>query len=81
MKYLISYDLDKPGQNYTGLISDLQRSGAVRVLKSAWVINTSWSAVQIRDWVKQRTDSNDRVVVTELDNWAAHNPMAKISEV
>ena len=81
MKFLISYDLDKPGQNYKDLTNGLERSGARRVLKSAWALNTTWTAAQIRDWVKQRIDSNDRIVVTELGDWAAYNPIARINEI
>ncbi len=81
MKFLISYDLDRPGQDYRTLISGLEKSGAKRVLKSAWAIDTSWTATQIRDWVKRVTDVNDRVVVTELGKWSAYNTMTNINNI
>jgi hypothetical protein len=79
MKYLISYDLTLPGQDYKNLISGLQRSGARKVLLSAWVIETSWSAPAIRDWVMKLTDKNDRVLVTEFGQWASSNVLTKIA--
>lgn len=41
--YLISYDLDKPGQNYDKLIARLKQHGAVRVLLSEWALSTTWT--------------------------------------
>ena len=46
--YLISYDLDKPGQDDTKLINRLTQLGAFRVLKSQWALSATWTAVQIR---------------------------------
>jgi len=78
MQFLISYDLTQPGQDYKNLIAGLQKSGARRVLLSAWVINTPWSATAIRDWVMKLTDRNDRVLVTEFSDWVASNVLSKI---
>ncbi len=79
MQYLISYDLNQPGQDYKNLIAGLQKSGARKVLLSAWVIDTSWSATAIRDWVVKLTDKNDRVLVTEFGQWASSNVLTKIA--
>ncbi len=79
MQILISYDLTQPGQDYKNLIAGLQKSGARQVLLSAWVINTSWTATAIRDWVMKLTDRNDRVLVTEFGDWAASNVLGKIA--
>ena len=38
--YSITYDLDKPGQNYEQLISRLRRRGAVRVEYSQWLADS-----------------------------------------
>ena len=77
--YLISYDLDKPGQKYDQLIDALQKRGAQKILLSAWGLRTTSSSVQVRDWVRQYTDANDRILVTPLSDWAAWNAMNDIN--
>jgi hypothetical protein len=68
--FLISYDLDKPGQDYSALIARLNEHGAVRVLLSQWALRTSWTAVQLRDDLTKYIDANDRLLVTEIGSWA-----------
>ena len=70
-KYLISYDLDKPGQEYHRLIKELERLGAIRVLYSQWVFRTTSTAVQIRDYLRSFIDSNDMLLVVALTGEAA----------
>jgi hypothetical protein len=77
--YLISYDLDKPEQNYDRLIDALIKHGAKNILLSAWGLRTTSSSVQVRDWVRQYTDVNDRILVTPLSDWAAWNAMNDIN--
>ncbi len=69
--YLISYDLDKPGQDYPRLITELERLGAVRILYSEWIFRSTSSAVEIRDWLKSFIDSNDMLLVVALTGEAA----------
>jgi hypothetical protein len=69
--YLISYDLDKPGQNYDGLIGRLRALGAVKVLYSEWIFATTASAVAIRDDLRRFVDANDMLLVVGLTGEAA----------
>lgn len=69
--YLISYDLDKPGQDYHALIKELERLGAERVLYSEWLFKSTSSAVQIRDYLQKFVDGNDMLLVVELTGVAA----------
>ena len=69
--YLISYDLDKPGQDYPRLITELERLGAARILYSEWIFRSTSPAVQIRDWLKSFIDSNDMLLVVALTGEAA----------
>ena len=71
--YLISYDLDKPGQNYARLIARLEQLGAFRVLLSQWALQTTWTAIQLRDDLRLYTDANDRLLVTQVGAWASWN--------
>lgn len=73
--YLMTYDLDKPGQNYTGLIAALTSAGAVRILLSTWVIQTTESHAQVRDRYRRYIDANDRLFVTDVHLWAGWNLM------
>lgn len=81
MRYPISYDLRQPGQNYATLVSQLKKAGAKQVLLSAWAVSTTWNATQICNWVRQYTDLNDRIVVTELQNWGSYGSMTDINLV
>lgn len=75
--YMVSYDLDKPGQDYEKLIKRLKEHGAVRILLSQWALRTNWSAIQLRDDLKGYIDGNDRLLVSELmGEWASWNIMA-----
>jgi hypothetical protein len=69
--YWVSYDLDKPGQDYTDLIKAIRTIGGVRILFSDWLIKGSFTAVQLRDHLAQFLDANDRILVAELTGVAA----------
>jgi hypothetical protein len=69
--YLVSYDLDKPGQDYHRLITELNRIGAKKVLYSEWLYSTAWSAVQLRDYLAKFVDSNDMLLIVALTGEAA----------
>ncbi len=59
MRYLISYDLDKPGQNYDKVIAALTAVGATRVLFSQWIVRwNNTTAASIRSYVWANMDSN-----------------------
>jgi hypothetical protein len=81
--YWISYDLDKPGQDYSDLIKRLKELGATRVLLSDWLFphdNTTPKA--IRDDLDRFLDSNDRIIVAQLHNNAAwRNLLASNADV
>jgi hypothetical protein len=70
-RYLISYDLDKPGQDYPRLIKELERLGAIRILYSEWIFQSTSSVVQIRDWLTSFIDNNDMLLVVALTGEAA----------
>lgn len=62
--YIISYDLCKPGRDYSSLywaIKSYARWG--KLTESTWAIVSSESAVQIRNNLMQFMDANDRLIV------------------
>ena len=78
MRYTISYDLNRPGQNYQPLWDALRQIGAHRVLQSHWITRrNNTSASGLRNYLQQFIDSNDRlfVICLDNDNWAGVNLM------
>ena len=72
MNYLITYDLDKPGQDYSDLIPALKNLGAKRFQYSAWLLeNSQYEPIQIVNHLAQFVDGNDRLLVVEVKNNAA----------
>lgn len=75
MRYLISYDLMKPGKDYEPLWKALRAVGAVRVLDSEWTLNwANTTPFKVAEYCAQYMDANDRLLVTEMpDNYAYMN--------
>ena len=76
MRYAISYDLRQPGRNYQKLYDELEKFGGQRILLSQWVARrTGTNAARLRDYIRRFIDSNDRLMVTCLDDddWAGWN--------
>lgn len=70
--YMVGYDLDKPGQDYSDLIAAIKTYGTWwHHLDSTWLIVTDDSALQIRDHLKQYLDSNDKLLVAVIGAPAA----------
>jgi hypothetical protein len=80
-KYLVSYDLDKPGQDYSRLISEIERLGGVRVLYSEWLLRSNANAEQLRDHLWAFIDSNDMLLVVTLTGEAAWTGLMANSSV
>ena len=73
MVYIVSYDLRKPERNYEDLIKELKSFGTWwHQTGSVWIIVTSKTTVEVRDYLKQFVDSNDKLFVAQINkNWAA----------
>lgn len=65
--YLISYDLMRPGQNYTTLHTHIKSYGNwAKPLESFWLIKSSATAVQIKNAIRAHVDANDKVIVINV---------------
>ena len=66
-RYIVTYDLSKPGQNYEALKKRITayRSN-VYVMQSTWCISTNGTAKQIREYLEVALDSNDKLLVGPL---------------
>lgn len=64
--YIVSYDLNAPGQHYSELYDYLKSSGTWwHNLDSTWLVVTSLSAAELRDGIQRHIDSNDKVLVVQ----------------
>ncbi|OGJ56467.1 hypothetical protein A3D88_03770 [Candidatus Peribacteria bacterium RIFCSPHIGHO2_02_FULL_52_16] len=66
--YLVTYDLNKTGQNYDGLIGAIKKFTWYGVLKSAWLIKSTSSAAEISKYLLPHIDKNDRLLVCEINS-------------
>jgi hypothetical protein len=71
---LVSYDLNKAGKNYSGLIAAIQGYTHCKALKSAWLIETALSPDQIRDALLKQIDGDDALLVIRFRSadWASY---------
>jgi hypothetical protein len=70
---LVGYDLNKPGQDYTGLIEALRAHGTWwHHLDSTWLVMTAKTATQLRDELSELIDASDELLVINVsgDLWA-----------
>lgn len=75
--FKVSYDLRKPGRDYQPLYNALARLGATRILLSEWIVALDRvSAEQVRDALLRFIDSNDRLLVVAISDWATFNALA-----
>jgi hypothetical protein len=75
---VISYDLDRPGQNYAKIdtaIKALAPNGWAKLNLSVWYVHTVYSMSQVYEKLKAVIDGNDRLVVVQANNAQAYNPL------
>lgn len=76
--YIITYDLNRPGQNYDSLIEAIKGYKFwAKIQKSTWAIQTTSSSVQVRDNLCRYIDANDSLFVGELGRDAAWIGLSK----
>lgn len=65
--YVVSYDLNKSGQDYKGLYEELKKSSSWwHFLDSTWLIYTSETADQLYTRIGSHIDKNDYALVIEV---------------
>jgi len=84
--FIISYDLNKKGQDYKSLIPMLKNVlKAYPILESVWILPTSdLSSQQIHDMLKGPglpLDENDGLIVATIDNVVGSTTLTPISEI
>ena len=69
MNYLVSYDLNKPGKDYSGVHKAIQNASTgswCRPLESVYIIQSTLTAKGVYDRVYPLLDSNDLILVVGL---------------
>jgi len=67
MIYAINYDLNKKGQNYSGLYDAIKKLGVWwHYLDSLWLVDTTKNADEIVNAIKPHFDANDSLLVMKL---------------
>lgn len=71
--FLITYDLNRPGQDYTNLIEAIKLLGFTWAHPelSVWMVRSNSSARAIRDALLPYLDRNDKLLVCEIGKDAA----------
>lgn len=67
MVYLITYDLNKSGQDYKSLYEAIKSLGAwAHYMDSTWFVDTYKGINEVRDTLVAAMDSNDSLFVSKL---------------
>lgn len=76
MILLITYDLNKPGQNYDALYEEIKKAGTWwHHLDSTWIINTEHTPTDWQKRLQKHVDENDGLLIIEVcDNYQGWLP-------
>lgn len=66
--FSVSYDLNRPGQQYTTLTNRLTQLGARRVLFSQWMLRGNTTAEALRNDLQRLMDNSDGIIVIDVTN-------------
>ena len=67
MIYLISYDLNSPGKDYTGLHNAIKTVGAWwHHLDSTWLVDTMMPPADIYNILSPHIDRNDHLLIVQI---------------
>ena len=70
--YIISYDLRSPNPDYEGLHEAIKAYGTwAHITQSLWAVETSESAVEVRDYLTTFIEPGDRLFVLRSGSEAA----------
>ncbi len=64
--YLITYDLNRPGQKYDLLYQAIKGYTHSHFMQNAWIIHTNQAASEVRDHLQAHIDTNDKLFVSQV---------------
>lgn len=81
MIVLITYDLKRPGQDYSPVYDAIKETGDwAHPLESTWLVDTQHTTEQLRNHVRAKMDANDYLLVVRITgDWAAFLPTAMLT--
>ena len=78
---LVTYDLNKSGQNYDALIEKIKTLGAwAKVQQSVWYLHTSYSTDEVLDRLSKVTDFNDSIFVANMSDASWRGLSAEVQQ-
>lgn len=72
-RYIISYDLYRPGNNYSEFTAEIKRLGDdwERPLANLWIVDTYLAACEIRHALGEHLSTGDKLYICEMgDDYA-----------
>lgn len=71
MIFIVSYDLNRPGQDYPNLYETIKTLGSwAHPLESTWLVDTTMTAKMIFDTLWAQMDRNDKLLVARMqEHW------------
>ena len=76
--YLVSCDLLQPG-DYHSLKERLRALGATAVMDRQWALRSTFTAIELKDILKEYLDGGDRLVVAEVGTeWASRRALINL---
>jgi hypothetical protein len=77
---LVTYDLDKPGQDYTDLLKEIKKFSWARLSESSYAVDTDLSPSQLYARLKPYVDQNDTIYVLVLNRPYAGQGAKEVNE-
>ncbi len=75
--YLVTYDLHKPGNNYTEILEQIKKYGWAKLSESSYAISTTETATAAYKRIHAKVDANDTLYVISLRTpWNGRGPKA-----
>lgn len=76
--YLVSYDLNRPGQDYADLIAEIERSpNWAKPMLSCFIVGTNENPSQLMERLRPWIDPNDWIIVIRVckdwDGWLTND--------
>lgn len=81
--YIVTYDLNSPGQNYAGINNALEslRSDVFKLMESTWLVDSKNGSDWIHTYLAPYLDSNDVFLISRLANdWIASYPNQSVKD-
>ena len=80
-RYIVSYDLHGPGQDYEALAERIKTYPRwAKLMQSTWCVVTTQTSEQVRDYLRPALDGNDKLLVGVLGTSAWYGFSAELTE-